>query len=226
MKMSEIEERKKQHIERLKTMLDEYVKNGGAIENLSKGHHIYEAVKNYDIRVNGKRLSLEERFELLGHPRQSQQKSFEAKLKELKQMLDNFVENGGDVNSIDTHHEIYIKMRSFTPKINGKKISIEEAFALAGHPRQPRYNDVQLFIKTLSRLEDFKDEHGFVDSYRKDSQMKSFIAYCSDQFGLPSTLIVCLLANQKLNSHVVYTNRVEFLRTQLSKYLETHSDFC
>lgn len=226
MKKAEISERKNQMINNLKQMLSDFVENGGNVDDLTINNPEYQAVKNHDIYFNGRRLTLEERFSFLGFPRTAKQKPFDEKLKELRAMLDEFVANGGDINSIDVHHPIYIEMRSFTPKINGRKISVEEAFALAGHPRKPRYNDKQLFIGRLTDLETYQDENGYVDSYRKDQSMKQFVSYCSESFEIPTSLVVCLLANQKLKNHVVITNRIEFLRTKLAEYLESHRDFC
>ena len=218
-------ERKQKIIEGVKQKLQAYVDNGGVLENLTAKNEEYIAVKNCDIFVDGKRLTIEERFAYFGYPRKPQQKPYTEKLKDIKAMLDDFVANGGNVDEIGFHHEIYKQMRDFTPVINGRKPSIEEKFEMAGHPRHSRYNDMNTFIERLSELEKFKDENGYVDAYRKDDQLKLFVSYCSLQFGFPISLVVCMLADQKLKKHLVQTNRFEFLKTRLTNYLEQHKTF-
>ena len=220
-----IEQKKQNNIENIKSKLKAYVDNGGILENLTIKDEEYIAVKNCDIYLDGKRLSIEERFSYLGYPRLPQQKPYTEKLKDIKIMLDEFVAAGGNIDEIDYTHPIYAKMRAFTPVINGRRPSMEEKFEMAGHPRQSKINDMNVFMERLSALENFKDENGFVDSYRKDEQMKLFVSYCSLQFGFPISLVVCMLANQKLKKHLVQTNRVEFLKSRLSAYLEEHKDF-
>lgn len=219
-------EEKKQHIlDNIKQMLKSFVDNGGVLEELTVNDAEYKAVKNIDIYVNGKRLSLEERFEYLGYPRKPQQKPFGEKFKEFKALLDDFVTQGGNVDEIDSHHPIYIQMRAFTPKINGESLSMDEKFEMAGHPRRTRYNDMNMFIERLSVLKNYQDKNGYVDDYRKNESLKQFLSYCANTFGFPPSLIVTLLADQKLKTHVVYTKRVEFLKTALTEYLKIHKDF-
>lgn len=220
-----IDEKKQRIIEERKQMLQTFVDNGGVLEDLNLHNPEYKAMKNLDIYVDGRRLTLEERFAYLGFPRKPQQKPFDGKVQEIKEILDNFVEQGGDVDEIDTAHPLYAKMRAFTPVVNGKKLSMEEKFELAGHPRHPKYNDMNVVLERLSALKDYQDENGCVDSYRQNESLKQYLSYCANMFGFPPSLIVCLLADQKLKSYVVYTDRTEFLKTALTEYLKVHKDF-
>ena len=226
MDRTHIDEKKQLILKTVKEKLQAFVDNGGVLEDLTVKDDEYKAVKNIDVYVDGKRLSLEERFTYLGFPRKPQQKPHEEKFKEFKALLDAFVEQGGNIDEIDSHHPIYIQMRAFTPVINGKKPSMEEKFAMAGHPRHTKYNDLNTVIERLSGLKDYQDEEGYVDSYRKNEALKQYLAYCSNMFGFPPSLIVCLLADQKLKTYVVYTKRVEFLKSALTEYLKIHKDFC
>jgi hypothetical protein len=220
-----IDEKKQRIINERKQMLKEFVDGGGILENLTIKDKEYIAVKNLDIYVNGRRLSLEERFDYLGFPRKPQQKPFENKLNDIKEMLDDFVAQGGNVDEIDISHPIYVQMRAFTPVVNGKKLTIEEKFELAGHPRKSKINDMELFYNRLCELESFKDENGYVDSYRKDDTMKGFLSYLSIRYDLPMSLVICLLGDQKLQKHVVVTDRIQYLKKLLTDYLAEHKNF-
>ena len=221
----DLENRKKEKIKYLQEKLQSFIDAGGILENLTVKDEIYQEVKRYDIYVNGKRLSLEEKFSYLGFPRKPQQKPYDKKLEEIKSMLDDFVASGGNVDEITEYDEIYAKMRAFTPVVNGKKLTMEEKFAIAGHPRKSKINDMELFYDRLCELDNFKDENGYVDSYRKDEFMKGFVSYLSIRFNLPTSLVVCLLADQKLQKHVVITDRVQYLKKLLSDYVAEHKTF-
>jgi hypothetical protein len=132
---------------------------------------------------------------------------------------------GGNVDEIDISHPIYVQMRAFTPVVNGKKLTIEEKFELAGHPRKSKINDMELFYNRLCELESFKDENGYVDSYRKDDTMKGFLSYLSIRYDLPMSLVICLLGDQKLQKHVVVTDRIQYLKKLLTDYLTEHKNF-
>lgn len=225
MNNSVIEERKRRKIESLKAMLGAYVASGKKIEELTKAEPEYTAVKNYDIYVDGKRLNLEERFAYLGYPRTPQSKPFDERLKDIKNILDEFVEAGGNVDDIDANHEIYRQVKAFTPVINGKRLSTEEKFARAGHPRTPKINDMKMFYSRLCELDNFEDEDGYVDSYKSDEPTKLFVSYLASHFDLPISLVVCLLADKKLKKHIVNTDRTEYLKVQLSEYLKQNKNF-
>jgi hypothetical protein len=89
-----IDEKKQRIIEERKQMLQTFVDNGGVLEDLNLHNPEYKAMKNLDIYVDGRRLTLEERFAYLGFPRKPQQKPFDGKVQEIKEILDNFVEQG------------------------------------------------------------------------------------------------------------------------------------
>ena len=95
-----IEQKKQNNIENIKSKLKAYVDNGGILENLTIKDEEYIAVKNCDIYLDGKRLSIEERFSYLGYPRLPQQKPYTEKLKDIKTMLDEFVAAGGNIEQI------------------------------------------------------------------------------------------------------------------------------
>ena len=76
MDRKQIEERKQKHIESVKQKLQAFIDKGGVLENLTSKDPEYIAVKNCDIYVGEKRLSIEERFAFFGYPRKPQQKPY------------------------------------------------------------------------------------------------------------------------------------------------------
>ena len=156
-----VEEKKQRIINNIKQMLQSFVDNGGILEDLTIHDDVYKAVKNIDIYVDGKRLNLEERFAYFGFPRKPQQKPFNEKIKEIKAILDKFVEEGGNVNDLKPGDKIYDLIRNFTPKVNGKKLTTEEKFERMGHPRKSKYEDMDLCLQRLSALKNYQDENGY-----------------------------------------------------------------
>lgn len=217
--------RKSFTIEELKKSLDDYVKNGGIVDDLTKKHPIYEPIhkiKIYD--TNKKLLTLEEKFTYLEHPRKSKVKKYTIPI--LQSMLDDYVKSGGIVDDLTTQHPIYKILVDYDMyDKNERLMSLEEKFAFLGHPRKAKNSNFETYSKRLSELNSFKDDNGYVDSYKQDTQMDNFIKTCSEQFKIPLSLVVCLLGNQKLKKHVVEVDRYEYLKTLLSAYVQKYGNF-
>ncbi len=59
-------------VEVIRTLLSEFVEAGGKVEDLKKTDYIYQQIHGIKLyNDEGKRLSMEEKFEYLGHPRKA-----------------------------------------------------------------------------------------------------------------------------------------------------------
>lgn len=211
-----------QKIKLLKQSVSEFISNGGNVENLKTTDEIYKLVKNTTIAINGNRLSLEEKFEIIGFPRQPKRKTYDEHIKSIQEALSEFVAGGGDVNTLCSSDKLYKKVKNSVIFLNGRELTINEKFGIAGFPREDKYNNVKTIISRLNNLENFKDENGFVDTYRKNQAMNAFIDSCSLNFDLPPSLIVTLLANQNLKKYSLRVDRYDYIKTRLAEFVKNN----
>ena len=79
--------------------------------------------------------------------------SMENKHDDLKIELDNFIAQGGDVNSLGKKNEIYMKIKARTIRVDEKVLTLDEKFILLGHPRSP-----EKALKGVDRVKFFLDK--------------------------------------------------------------------
>lgn len=213
-----------QKIENLKKVVSRFISGGGDVNELKTTDEVYKLVKNTSIIIDKHKLSVEEKFELIGFPRQAKRKSFDEHLKSLRDAISEFVAGGGDVNLLCCNDKLYKKVKNAVLHVDGKELTINEKFDLAGFPRENKYNNTKQIIAKLNTLENFKDEKGFVDAYRKDAVMNAFIDNCSLSFQMPPALVVALLANQNLKKYALKVDRYDYIKSRLSDYIKQHGN--
>ena len=189
-------------------------------DSLSVHDPIYLKVKNTRIIIEGRRLSVEEKFSIIGYPRKAKfSYGNDQKIKYLKSLFDEAVENGLNVDDLKIGDELYKKIKNTDIIIDGRSVSLEEKFRLIGHPRT-----LKKFV-LLRQLEQFKDHDGYVDSYRANGKINNFIDTLSENYKVPVPVIIELFANQKLREKMFYVDKIEVLKILLKKYVDKYGDF-
>ncbi len=159
---------KKSTQEDMRAMLDEFVANGGSVDNIKEeDEKKYKKIKDWVVRDgSGRKLSLEEKFSLLGHERKS--KKVLNAVDEMKKRVDAFVEAGGKLEDLKRDDELYkyvhgVKLRDK----DGKLLTMQEKFLLAGHDRFPVYSqDVKQDL--IDEIEAYLAKGGSFHVRRKD----------------------------------------------------------
>ncbi len=151
-------------LQRAKLLLDYYASYGGDVNNLKSGDYIYDFVKNFRYKVDGKQASLEEKFKICGYPRKPKR---EDPLLKSKRLVEEFVKNGGNVDDLDTKSKIYQYIKSADIRDeNNKKLSIEEIFAAIGFERKTkRIRNTEEVLRT--EIEDYLNGGGSFHVNRK-----------------------------------------------------------
>lgn len=210
-------------IEKIKTCLDEFVENGGDVNFLTKKDSVYMLVKNTEVYIDEKRLTIEEKFKLAGYPRKG--KEFSTAEEKLIHKVNKYISEGGDLNknrkSLPFYEELHSAIRS-KRKTLGYHISDEDYMKSLGF-RQ--YSDRYKRFVNIFKLKEFKDNYGYVDSYRKNSEMKNYIHGCSETLNVPIAVVVELIGDQKLQKVVVDTDYMVNVRDGLIEYLKENGDF-
>lgn len=208
----------------LKQKATEFIAAGGEINALGVHDELYKLVKNTQIIADGRPLTVMEKFELIGFPRESKNKSFQEHFDSLHDSISKFVEEGGDVNTLCNSDKLYKKVKNSKMVVNGSELTIEQKFELVGFPRKPAYNPIKTLMDTLASLEQFKDSQGYVDSFRSTRQLNANLDTCSTIHKLPVSLLISLVANQKLKKYAFNVDRYDYIKAKLSDFISTHGD--
>lgn len=155
-------------IEKARKMLELYVENGGDVLQLTHDSKIYKYIKDAKIMMDGRRLSIEEVFDHLGFPRPSR---YGKPMIKVRKMLEEFVANGGDVDNLSKNDEIYKYITGL--RIDGKRLSVEEAFSYFGFPRSPKM--ASPVVKGRKMLEEFVANGGDVDALTTKDELYKYI---------------------------------------------------
>ena len=155
-----IKQKNQEHIESLKAMLQAYVDRGNSIDDLSITDPEYTALKNFDIRLNKKRLTLDEKLKYLGHPRKPQQSAHDR----VKAMLQAYVDKGGILEDLKNTDPEYIAVKNYDVYIEDKRLSMEEKFSYLGFQRKPQQKPYAEKLKEIAEmLDEFVAGGGNVD---------------------------------------------------------------
>lgn len=202
-----------------KKMLDEYVANGGNIDDLGRSNPEYVYVKDARIKgADGKYMDLEAKFEMLGHPRKPKYKDNK---KELIAEINAYKQAGGSFHITRKQLPFYYRLRVYASQLkrNGIDLTYEQVMKGLGYKD---YSDTYFRCISLFELGKYRDDNGFVDNYRKDEKLKSYIWSLGRSFDLPYYLVITLIADEKLNKCFIATEYIESVKMELNRYVEEH----
>ena len=205
-----------------KKMLDDYVACGGNVDDLKTSHPIYEYICFSQIYSNDDVLlkTMEEKFEALGHPRK---RKIAKDVKEtLIKEIDEYIAKGGSFDVERTALPFFGRMRTYIRSryhTKGDNISFEQAMKDLGYGN---YSDICNRCKELEKLKNFRDEEGYVDSYRQDKLYSGYITYLSKTLDLPYSIIIQLLCDEKLKTITISTEYVAYVKAELEKFIEAN----
>ena len=74
----------------------------------------------------------------------------------------------------------------------------------------------------IGELKNYRDENGYVDSYRKNEKLKSYINSLGESLNLPYYLVITLLADEKLKQCRIYAEYVQYVKTEFEKYINQY----
>ncbi len=146
-------------------MVDKFVAEGGNVDDLTKAHPVYAYIVGTRIRKpDGTVMSVEEKFERIGHPRKPKKENPFVKG---QRILDEFVAKGGNVDDLgcDDYEYNYIKNSKFI--LDGRRLDVEEVFILLGHPRKVKQvKDVRTTL--IEEVKAYRASGGSFHVRRKD----------------------------------------------------------
>ena len=196
-------------------MLGEYIANGGNVNDLGKKDEEYMFIKNAKIKgEDGNYLDLEGKFELLGHPRKPKYKDNK---KELIAEIEAYKQAGGSFHVTRKKLPFYPRLSTYANQLQRQGIDIPYEQIMKGLGYKD-YSDTYFRCMGLFDLEKYRDDNGFVDSYRKNEKLKGYVSALGKSLNLPYYLVITLLADEKLNKCYVDTEYIEQVKTELQQF--------
>jgi len=173
-------------IEKFKAVVEDYIARGGDLDELSSRSKEYKRLNGIIIRDDdGRALSFDEKFALAGFNKKPKMRTFT--LAGLKEIIDPFVSSGGDVNKLGINDQIYWDVKAYKLKDeSGRELTLEEKFALSGHPRARKI--VPSAIKALTdAVDEFLEAGGSFDMPREKMPFRklceSALSACKREWG-------------------------------------------
>jgi len=205
-------------VENIKNLLSDFVNSGGNVNELKPGNRIYDYIKDSKlISKDGKRLTIDEKFIMAGFPRDV--------LYHLKKaVIDKanlYLKSGGSFHverkSLPFYSELKSYVRALKQYSGRDDISYDEAMKGLGFNE---YSTIYYKYAHLMDIKNYRDDEGFVDDYRKDSVMKSYIHQAAKQLNVPIAIVISLIGNENLKKNTLEVEFFEETKKMLLKELE------
>ncbi len=198
-------------------MLNDYVLAGGNVDDIGVHSDIYKVVKKARLKDSaGNYIDIETKFKLLGYPRK-------AKSKDSKQTLINEVnaykQAGKSFHITRKKLPFYPRLVVYAKnlKLHGVDMTYEQIMKGLGYKD---YSDTYFRCLGLCDLKNYRDNNGFVDSYRKNEKLKAYIGSVGRTLNLPYYLVVTLLADEKLEKCYIDTEYINHVKVELQQFVK------
>ncbi len=212
-------------VDKIKEKLDEFVANGGNVNNLGIKDDLYQMVVHtrvYEVNPDGtkRKLSTEEKFLRANHPRK--RKSALNAREALKKDAQDWLDKGNDFhvqrNTLPFNNRAKHIVAQEKKKGNAEA-SVEDVMKDLGFRN---YSDTYYRYIKIMDLAKFQDEEGYVDSYVADADMKNYLVGCEYALDMPIPVVIGLIANQNMKKYYIDTNYFKHTRDALLKYIQNY----
>lgn len=204
----------KSPIVRGRRMLEDYVANGGDVDNLSTKDEIYQYIKNAKITIDGNRLSVEESFAYLGFPRKSKiAKDVKA---QLVCDIDEYLKNGGSFHVNRKSLPFFERLRTYRRALEREGIVFtnEQAMKSLGYNQ---YSNIYFRFFELHKIAEMQSEGEYIDI---DSRTQGVLQKAAISTKLPAPLIVTLLYDKNMSSYFVEADYFNYVVQEMQNYVE------
>lgn len=207
-----------------KPMLDEFVKVHKDINKLERSNPIYSYIKNSHVfDQDGNPIDLDTKFKLLGHKRKSR-KSKDLRNDLIKDIKE-YIAQGGNLHISRKKLPFYNRLSAYTDNLKneGKVLTLNQVMRDELGFRE--YSDAYFRIQRLEKINKFKDEDGYIDSYHEDDVFVSYVSTVAETYGVPYYFVVIMLADAKLKKYELPLDKVKFTEALLRNYISKHDSF-
>ena len=135
--------------------------------------------------------------------------------------INNYLQSGGSLHISRKKLPFYRQLNNYANilKQQGLEMSHEEIMKGLGFKN---YSDTYFRCIGIFELKKYKDENGYVDSYRKNPTLKSYIYALGNKLNLPNYLVVTLLADENLAKCRIDVEYIQYIKTELHQYIKEY----
>jgi hypothetical protein len=205
-------------------MLADFVANGGDVSNLTKDDQIYKYIKNSKVfDADGKLIDLETKFTLLGYPRKS--KISKNLREDLINEIREYLINGGSFHIERKKLPFYERLHSYRVQLLHKGINLTHEQIMREDLGFHEFSDTYFRCQGIFQLKHFRNENGFVDSYKSHIKFNNYIKELSQTYNLPIPIIITLLADEKCTRYEMVVDKIKYAERLLKNYATKHGTF-
>ncbi len=189
-----------------KKLLDEYVADGGNIDDLTKGDKVYNYIKDRKVvKEDGTRYTMEEKFALSGYPRTP--KKARSAFDKIGEKISEYVNSGKSLEDLKSDDPLYKYIKNVHLRDeDGKLIPIKEILAMFGEERSEKHSK-NVKIDLIEEIEKYRTEGGSFHVRRKSLPFYDKLrTYCRSQDMLPEEAMKSLGYKDYSNLYYTYGN--------------------
>ena len=207
-----------------KKLLDDYVQAGGKIEDLSLQDREYKYIKNSKVfDENGNKVELERRFELLGYPRTV--KKSKTVREDLILQIKEYLAKGGSFHLNRKKLPFYDKLTTYSTSLRRKGIYLTHEQIMKDDLGFKEYSEDYYRCKEILQMKEFRDDEGFVDSFRKDRKFAAYVKDLAITYKVPHYFIIVILCDEKLKKYNITVDKVRYIERSLKNHATLHGTF-
>lgn len=206
-------------------LIEEFIADGKkTVDDLGKNDKAYLYIKNSKVyNEKGEALKLDEIFELLGYPRK-RKVSLDVREDLIKEIND-YINNGGSFHIPRKQLPFYSKLHTYSKILARKGIFLTHEEIMKNDLGFKEYSETYYRYSGVEKLKNYRDDDGYVDSYRRDKVMFDYIIDVAVSLEIPYYLVITLLANENARSYYMSVDKLKFVKIQLENYLKIHGSF-
>ncbi len=201
-----------------KTYLDNYVKNGGDVNNITTTDPIYIYIKNQRLTdKQGNIIDLEAKFKLLGHSREI--KKTKNLREDLIKDINTYLENGGSFHINRKKFPFYERLRAYVRSLERKGINATQEEIMKFDLGFREFSEIYYRCSGIEQFPEYRDDEGYIDSYRKDREYNNYIKELAKTYDVPYYIVITLLANEKARNYFIDVDKVQYTKRLLENYV-------
>ena len=207
-----------------KKLLEDYVQSGGKIEDLSTKDKEYKYIKNAKVfDENGNKVELEKRFELLGYPRTI--KKSKTVREDLILEIKEYLKKGGSFHINRKTLPFYERLATYSNSLRRKGVYLTHEQIMKDDLGFKEYSEDYYRCKDIFKIKEFRDDEGFVDSFRLDRKFAAYVKDLAITYEVPHDFIIVILCDEKLKKYNIAIDKVRYIERSLKNYATLYGTF-
>lgn len=208
-------------IGKMRQMLIDFIeRTGRSLDSLTKDDPEYRYVWGVEMKgEDGHSLTLTEKFAAAGFDRKPK---YSTNVKQdLIDAIEKYRAEGGSFHVVRKTFPFYTKLYVYWDSLarNGKKLSYEQIMKDLGYKE---YSDLYYRYSTLEKFPKFRDEKGFVDSYKSDVKFRAFVHDAAISLDIPIPVLIELVCEENVRDIYLGVDYFSHVKSEILKFAREH----